>query len=461
MSSAKNESVERIACYVRVSTEEQKLHGISLDAQRDKLKEYASKHNLKIVGWYEDEGISGRKLIKNRPALQRMLNDAHDKKFDRIIFIKLDRFFRSVAEYHECMKYIDPVIWTATEEKYDLKSANGRAFVNMKLTIAELEADQTGERIKLVNEYKVKTGQAITGYKALTFGYTTKKIDGVKKVVKNPDTEQMVMDYIKHFLAHQNKQQAFRYARDKYNSTLGYNAFTNLLCDTKMYGHYRGNDNYVEDPYIDKATFEKIQEILNRNIKRTPSGIIYMFSGLMRCPMCGRNMASRSSIKPSGKTYVYYRCPNRVRERLCDYSPHFKEEMVEIYLLENLDKCIESHIEVTNVIDNRTKDSDVEAKIKKIKSEMDKVKRMYRKDDITESEYDQDMTELKASLRELEASLEPIAERDLSIYKELLESDWKNLYNSLEKEYKRVFWRKYIKEIQLNKDGTIKGVKFF
>lgn len=461
MSPLNNEFVERIACYVRVSSEEQKLHGFSLDAQRDKLKEYADKHHLKIVGWYEDEGISGRKLIKKRPALQRMLHDAHAKKFDRIIFIKLDRFFRSVAEYHECMKYIDPVLWTATEEKYDLTTANGRAFVNMKLTIAELEADQTGERIKIVNEYKVKTGQAISGYKALTFGYMTKSIDNIKKVVKNPDTEPIVMDFINHFLAHQNKQQAFRYARDKHNCSYGYNAFSNLLYDTKLYGHYRGNDNYIEDPYIDKATFDKIQEVLGRNIKRSPSGKVYLFSGLMLCPLCGRKMASRASINKQKREYVYYRCPNRTKERLCDYKPQLKENAVEDYLIDNLNRHIHSHIEVHSVVDNTPKDNTIPDKIKKVKAEMDKVKRMYRKDDITEAEYDKDMSELKAELNELEAHLEPVLERDLTIYKELLESDWKTLYNALTKENKRVFWRKYVKEIQLAEDGTIKGVIFF
>lgn len=173
--------MDRVACYIRVSSEEQKLHGISLDAQIDKLTAYAKDHELKIVEWYKDEGVSGRKLIRKRPELQRMLNDAQARKFDRIIFIKLDRFFRSVAEYHECMKKINPVVWTATEEKYDLTTANGRAFVNMKLTIAELEADQTGERIRLVNDYKVKAGRALAGYKSLTMGYTTAEVDGVKR----------------------------------------------------------------------------------------------------------------------------------------------------------------------------------------------------------------------------------------------------------------------------------------
>ena len=75
--------VERVACYIRVSSEEQKLHGISLDAQRDTLQEYAAKHHLKIVGWYCDEGVSGRKLIRQRPELQRMLKDAQKGLFDR------------------------------------------------------------------------------------------------------------------------------------------------------------------------------------------------------------------------------------------------------------------------------------------------------------------------------------------------------------------------------------------
>jgi predicted site-specific integrase-resolvase len=43
--------IERVAAYVRVSTQEQKLHGISVDAQIEKLTEYANAHNMKIVKW--------------------------------------------------------------------------------------------------------------------------------------------------------------------------------------------------------------------------------------------------------------------------------------------------------------------------------------------------------------------------------------------------------------------------
>lgn len=125
--------VELVAAYIRVSSQEQKLHGLSLAAQEQKLQEYAETHNMRIVEWYRDEGVSARKLIRKRPELQRMIQDAEQGKFERIIFIKLDRFFRSVAEYHECMKRISPVVWTTTEEKYDLSTAQGRMLVNMKL----------------------------------------------------------------------------------------------------------------------------------------------------------------------------------------------------------------------------------------------------------------------------------------------------------------------------------------
>ena len=144
------EYIEEVAAYCRVSHTEQKLHGLSIEAQKQKLADYAEKNKMKIVEWYVDEGVSARKPISKRPEMQRMIQDAEKGRFRRIIFIKLDRFFRSLAEYHEAMKRIDPVIWTATEEKYDLSTANGRAFVNMKLTIAELEADTGGERVKIV-----------------------------------------------------------------------------------------------------------------------------------------------------------------------------------------------------------------------------------------------------------------------------------------------------------------------
>ena len=92
---------------------------------------------------------------------------------------------------------------------------------------------------------------------------------------------------------------------------------------------------------------------------------------------------------------------------------------------------------------------------------MARLNSMYQKGRVTEEKYDRDFEDLEARLRDLESPLKPFEERDLTIYHELLKSGWKSLYDALNKENKRAFWRKYIKQITLNDDGTVKRVIFF
>ena len=471
---SENNKAERVACYIRVSTQEQKLHGLSLDSQRDTLTRYAKTHSLKIVDWYEDEGISGRKLIKQRPALQRMLHDAQDGKFARIIFVKIDRYFRSVAEYWECQKILESsdVTWTATEEKYDLSTANGRAFVNMKLTIAELEADQTGERIKLVNEYKVRSGQALMGSSSQGLGFMVQKdANGIKRVVKDPETAPHLEEFINHFLTHCSKRGALEYVNDKFGTTYNIKNFEKKLDDTKIYGHYKGNDNYCE-PYIDKATYDKIQGMKKKNIKVSANRKTYLFSSLVRCPKCGGAMIGKfcgkqTDRRPNGKTYVYmrdyyyYRCRRLSDMYSCDYKTLIREDKLEVALLNQIDRLVNEYITEIKVEDNRQVQNNIEDKISKVNGEISRLNNMYRKARISESEYDKEYDQLTVKLKSLESHLEPVKERDLTMDEELLKSDWRNNYNALTKENKRSFWRKYIKQIVLTPEGDFDRVIFF
>lgn len=464
--------VQRVAAYVRVSHQESKLRGLSPAAQRDALMRYAENNNLKIVEWYEDLGVSGRKLIKRRPALQQMIQDAEAGKFDRIIFIKLDRYFRSVAEYYECQKRLDAknVKWTATEEKYDLTTASGRYWVTQKLAMAEYEADQTGERIDLVNEYKVKTGQPLTGSQGYAYCIAP-GADGLKKVVKDPATQHIVMDYINHYLTYQNKRQAHLYVTNKYNITVGYNTLDRVINDTKIYGFYRGNSNYCE-PYIDKATFDKLQEIQKKNIKPTGARRVYLFTSLILCPVCGKRLAGAHTEKHRitnidgvehiyHKDYMNYRCNKAFVDNICDWRTRPKEIKIENELLNTFEAYVNEYISNINIEDARRRDNGAEAKIKEVKAEISRLNTMFQKNRITEEKYDKEYDALEKRLQDLEESLEPFVERDLSAYEELLKSDWKNIYLALDREHRRAFWRQYIKEIKLNIDGTIKEPVFF
>ena len=478
MSPVNSEIVERIACYIRVSTQEQKLHGLSLDAQRDKLLHYAEEHGLKIVEWYEDEGVSGRKLIRRRPALQRMLNDAKAGKFDRIIFIKLDRYFRSVAEYYECQKILEAnkVTWTATEEKYDLTTANGRYWVTQKLAMAEYEADQTGERIDLVNEYKVRTGQPLTGAQSQGIAFTVGRDEntGLKNVIPDPETKELIHDFIKHFLTHQSIKASTTFVNNKYGTTYEYHQFKKMLLDTKMYGHYRGNDFYCTG-YMDKATFDKIQNILSGNVKKRKNNRVYLFSGLLTCPDCGRKMTGVSSSnrvnkKPNGKVYRYtrtihqYRCNKAKMSKLCPFNHYLNEEKIEKALLDNLNRYVNNHVTHVKITANTNTHTDgVKNSISNIHAEMHRLNTMYRKGRVKEEEYDREYEALEAQLAELQESLTPVEERDLTVYEELLATsdDWRILYSALTRENQRAFWRKYIKAIKVSKGSKIEEIIFF
>lgn len=461
--------VELVAAYVRVSTQEQKLHGLSLDAQRMKLTEYAEKNNMRIVEWYVDEGVSGRKLIRKRPELQRMIQDAEAGRFERIIFIKLDRFFRSVAEYHECMKRIAPVLWTTTEEDYDLTTANGRMLVNMKLTIAELEADQTGERIRIVNEYKVQTGQPLVGDCSQPFGFknSVDPTTGRKKVVKHPDQKEIMEDLLNYVFKHQSKRKAVVYLHSKYHISLSYNGMSKLLENTMLCGEYRDNKQYCEG-YLTREEFDKLQSICKNNVKDNTVDRAYIFSGLIRCPHCGSRLAGGTQVHTvRGVAYKYkrYRCANFRLNNRCDFNKSISENVLERLLLEDIEQYFETaKLEAAQVTDGDELKLP-QHNIDDLHEQIDRLNYSWQTGKIRKVEtYESQYAELMAKLEQAETEQSQAAVKDFSKIEAILHSGWKGIYENLDDAYKRAFWRSFIQAIDIHwttDKKEISGVKFF
>ena len=166
----------KVALYMRVSTEEQAKHGISIDAQRNELREYAKTHKYTVIGEYADEGYSGGTL--QRPELERLLNDVKQGEIQTIIFVKLDRWFRSVAHYYKIQEILEQynVEWIATQEDYETITSSGKFKVNIMLSVSQQFKDATSERIKTVIDYKLDvTKTAINGTKVFGYDIVNKK----------------------------------------------------------------------------------------------------------------------------------------------------------------------------------------------------------------------------------------------------------------------------------------------
>jgi DNA invertase Pin-like site-specific DNA recombinase len=275
----------RAGLYIRVSTDEQALHGLSLDSQREALTAYAQAHNMQIVDIYADEGITARKALNKRLQFQRLISDVKAGKIDLILVTKLDRWFRNIKDYHNTQEILEKhnCNWRTIYENYDTSTASGRLHINIMLSVNQDECDRTSERIKAVFEHKKDKKEATTG--AMPLGY--KVVD--KKIVKDEALAPLVNDVFDYFETHNNKCGTVNYINDKYGTSYHYNTIARMLKKPIYKGCFSGIEGFCE-PYIDKSRWDKIQALTGRNIKVRHNERIYTYSGIVFCKECGSKL---------------------------------------------------------------------------------------------------------------------------------------------------------------------------
>ena len=137
--------------YVRVSTNEQADHGVSLDAQHESFMAYALLQKLNLVEVVIEDAISGSVPLADRPGGRRLLELVEKKKARQVIAIKLDRLFRDAAD-----ALAQTGIWDKSGitlhlidvggQAINTSSAMGRMFLTMMAGFAELERNLIAER---------------------------------------------------------------------------------------------------------------------------------------------------------------------------------------------------------------------------------------------------------------------------------------------------------------------------
>jgi len=453
----------RVAKYGRCSSDEQKKNGYTISDQLDLMEEFCQENELIGAGEYVDEGISATLEISKRKALAQLIKDAKAGKFDLVIFKCIDRFFRNVGEYYECQKQLRKagVSWVSIEEPdLDPEDDDAAFKINIYLTMAEYEAKKTSKRIRFNNKMRIKNKQVIAGGQCFLFPW---KVVGEKRcrhLERNMERAPELYDILDYFEKFQTKAGTLAWYNMKYAKDMSITSLTNLLTDTLLYGEYKGVPDYVE-PFITKERFDRIGEILKRNARYSAkSPGVFLFSGLLKCRGCGRNLVGNykkpgPTAKTSKGTYNY-RCNKHRLEKTCSNNHAISERIIEKQLLDNLEMYITNEIiKVENVSEVAAPKTDHSKKIDGIKKEMDRLNMMFRKGRIEEEEYDRDYYALEKELKQLEALVEKPEERDLEGLKGLLETDYRTLYNELDKEHRKAFWRNIIKEFSMGEDRKV------
>lgn len=441
------QKILRVGAYARVSTEEQKKFGFSIAAQTDKLKLWVEQNNYQLVDMFVDEGFSASSM--KRPALQEMLSRLDE--IDVIVFTRLDRFSRNVLDANKTLEQLrkhNVAMISIEEDDIDTTTADGMFMFNLKVNLAERELRKTSERIKSVFEYKVKDGQVITGLQP--FGYKIGIVDGKKRVIKDPDTEHIVEAIFSHYLTHHSIRGTMLYINDEYNLSMKYNTYARMLKKEVYMGAYRGNKGYCP-AYITEEQFNRIQTLRTKNIRHMKNSHVYLFSGLIMCPVCNRPMAGHQDHRRY--TYYTYRCNHHYLHKTCSNGRTYNESrLIEPYLLNNIDRIAEEYIlSLKNA--KPLKRDNMKVKRDSLKREMDNLNYLFLKGRMNPLEYDKLYDELEKKLKALDNT--PSPEADIRNLKAFLDSDWRNIYSQLSDENKQSLWQNIIKEIHIDSDLNI------
>ena len=447
----------RMAKYCRCSSDEQKKNGYTITDQLDFIEIFARENDLIVVDEYVDEGISATLEISKRKALAQLIADAKAGKFDIVVFKCIDRFFRNTEEYYTAQKQLRKagVTWISIEEPdLDPDDADAAFKINIYLAMAEYEARKTSKRIRFNNKMRVKNRQVVTGTQNFLFPWKVVGEHRNRHLEKNMEMAERLYDTLDYFEMHQSKSATVNYHNSKYDP-ISYQALSKLLTDTLLYGEYKGVPDYVL-PWITKQRFDNIQKILKRTARdhKTPERV-FIFSGIIKCHCCGRNMTGNFHSKSNGKEYFSYRCNKYRIDKVCTNKMALNENQIETQLLDNLDQYITNEIaNVKAISEKKNPVRDNSKKIEEIKKEMKRLNTMFRKGRMEEDEYDKDFAELENELKKLE-SVEKPEERDLTALVKLMESDYRTIYEALDKPHRKAFWRSIIKEFVVDETRQI------
>ncbi len=166
----KSTSPQRVALYLRVSSEQQAEEGRSLESQREDMERFCRDKHWEIVEIYRDEGISGR--LKNRPGLQKMFLDAQTGKFDVVMVYYISRLHRKIEHFLATMRLLKltDVNFVSYHERLDSTSSWGKLTLNILATLAEIYVDNLSETTSRGKKQRARAG-LYNG--SIPFGYCT------------------------------------------------------------------------------------------------------------------------------------------------------------------------------------------------------------------------------------------------------------------------------------------------
>lgn len=304
----KDSSTIKMAAYCRVSTESEEQANSFL-AQFQYYNEYASsRSDVELVDIYADEGITGTCMSK-REDFNRMMKDAANGRFERLLTKSVSRFARNALECIEAIRKLNSYGVTVLFENdnIDTKSMNSELILYVKSAFAQSEALAGSKRVSTAIRMKMENGDFST-YTA-PYGYCLDNLQ-LKVVPEEAEVIKKIFDLylqgegVSKIVATLKKEHSDRIwtttgvryilTNEKYvGDSLLQKTYTPQIFPLRNRPNYGQMDkyyvNHTHEAIIERSVFEavgkKLAEIGATQVKRTKEK--YVFTGLIYCEECG------------------------------------------------------------------------------------------------------------------------------------------------------------------------------
>lgn len=365
-----------IALYPRVSTDEQREHGFSIDNQKERLEAFCKSQGWADYRFYVDDGYSGTNM--ERPALKRMIRDVKEGKIDTVVVYKLDRLSRKQKDVLYLLEDVfdaNGVAFKSATEPFDTATPLGKAMLGILAVFAQLERDTIVERATAGRRQRIRRGIWPGGREP--FGYSWNVETQTLEVI--PEQAELVRQAFSMYLKGHSRLSIAEWLTDRSNDRVFDHAVVRDMLARPIYTGRMNNAGVLvdgkHDAIIDTQTFERVQaETKKRNEGRAPIGD-YFLSGILRCGVCGGPVYH---FTMSGKyTYEYYACRNqhvRKKERTNNCSlGYIRQEKLDARVAARIKQFALNPQDVVDELTRRNDQVDQSSMVETLESELKQI----------------------------------------------------------------------------------------
>ena len=330
----------------------------SIEGQVHVITEYAERNGIEIVGSYIDKATTGTN--DNRPGFQSMMKDSFKKEWDCILVYKLDRFSRNkyeMAIHRKTLRNNGIRLISVTENIPD--SPEGVILESVLEGMAEYYSLDISQKTKRGKRESRLKGNYDGG--AIAYGYKIVKVNGEYKAAICDKNAAVVRRIFEEYLSGKVVQKIVDGLnadgiRNQRGNPFSVCTVTNMLHNERYIGRCKYRDDKVYTNIFPRLIpddwFELAQRFLKENHRGANSAKNpFILKSKLKCGCCGGKMRGNSATTTAGKTFRYYSCVNKLKNKKLCTKTSIHKEILEKTVIDTVMKILYSSDGIDTIVD--------------------------------------------------------------------------------------------------------------